>query len=88
MGERAPLDKFRVEIAEILEIEPDEVSPDSRLVEDLDFDSLAFVELGILLLERYGSQNFMSAIADEIDARTLTVGSVFANYASGLVAPP
>lgn len=78
-------DRFRLEVAEILEVEPGEVSSDSRLVEDLDFDSLAFAELSILLMERYGSRNFMSAIADDVDVQALTVGSVFESYASGSV---
>ena len=75
------LDRFSAEIAEILSIDPAGVSPESRLVEDLDFDSLAFVELSILLMERYGSQNFLAAISDELDVRALTVGSVFEGYA-------
>jgi acyl carrier protein len=76
------LDRFATEVAEILEVDPTEVSAESLLVADLDFDSLAFVELGILLMERYGSQNFMAAVADEIDVQALTVKSVFENYAS------
>jgi acyl carrier protein len=76
------LERFGAEVAEILEVDPAEVSAESRLVADLDFDSLAFVELGILLMERYGSQNFMAAVADELDVEALTVKSVFENYAS------
>jgi acyl carrier protein len=76
------LEKFATEVAELLEVDPAGVSADNRLVADLDFDSLAFVELGILLMERYGSQNFMAAVADELDVEGLTVRSVFENYAS------
>ncbi len=75
------LEGFAGEVAGILEIDPAEVSADSLLVADLDFDSLAFVELSILLMERYRSQNFIAAIADEVDVEGLTVRSVFENYA-------
>jgi acyl carrier protein len=83
-GPEAPegLARFTAEIAEILDVDPVEVSPESRLVDDLDFDSLAFVELSILLMERYGSQNFLAGVSDELDVRALTVGSVFEGYAS------
>jgi acyl carrier protein len=83
-GPEAPegLDRFTAEIAEIIDVDPAGLSAENRLVDDLDFDSLAFVELGVLLMERYGSQNFMSAVSDELDVRALTVGSVFEGYAS------
>jgi acyl carrier protein len=77
------LRKFAGEIAEILAIDPLEISGESRLVADLDFDSLAFVELGVLLMQSYGSRNFMTAIADQIDVESLTVRSVYEGYASG-----
>ncbi len=38
-------------VASCLEVEPDEVAPDDRLVEDLGMDSLDFVDL-VFLLER------------------------------------
>ena len=76
------LERFTAEVAEILEVDPGEVSVDSLLVADLDFDSLAFVELGVLLMDRYGSRNFMAAVADEVDVQALSVRSVFESYAS------
>jgi acyl carrier protein len=76
------LERFAAEVAEILDVDPGEVSVDSLLVADLDFDSLAFVELGVLLMDRYGSRNFMAAVADEVDVQALSVRSVFENYAS------
>ena len=82
-----PLERFAGEVAELLEVDPAGVTGESRLVADLDFDSLAFVELGVLLMERYGSRNFMAAIADRVDAESLTVRSVFENYAGGAVEP-
>jgi acyl carrier protein len=75
------LDRFAVEVAGILDVDPAGVSAESRLVDDLDFDSLAFVELSILLMERYSSRNFMTAIAEDVDVKELTVRSVFENYA-------
>jgi hypothetical protein len=82
-----PLERFAGEVAEILELDPASVVGESLLVADLDFDSLAFVELGVLLMERYGSRNFMAAIAGDVDTRSLTVRSVFENYAGGAVEP-
>jgi acyl carrier protein len=76
------LEQFATEVAEILAVDPADVSAESRLVDDLDFDSLAFVELSILLMERYSSRNFMTAIAEDTDVKELTVRSVFENYAS------
>jgi acyl carrier protein len=75
------LDRFATEVAEILDVDPAGVSAESRLVDDLDFDSLAFVELSILLMERYSSRNFLTAISDDTDIKELTVRSVFENYA-------
>jgi acyl carrier protein len=76
------LGRFAAEVAEIQGLETATVRAESRLVADLDFDSLAFVELGVLLMERYGSRNFMAAIEGEVDVDELTVRSVFENYAS------
>jgi acyl carrier protein len=81
------LRRFRLELAEILDVDPSRVRAESALVADLDFDSLAFVELGVLLMETYGSRTFMAAIADEVDVEALTVASVFENYASGAAKP-
>lgn len=77
----AGLERFAIEVAEIAEVDSEGVAGDSRLVADLDFDSLAFVELAVLLMDRYDSRNFMGAIAGEIDAGALTVESVYENYA-------
>jgi acyl carrier protein len=75
------LEGFAAEVAEIVQAESSAVSRDSRLVADLDFDSLAFVELAILLMDRYDSRNFMAAVSGEIDIDALTVESVYENYA-------
>lgn len=77
------LERFAGEVAGILECDRARVTAESRLVADLDFDSLAFVELGVLLMDRYGSRNFMAAIADRVDTESLTVRSVYDGYASG-----
>jgi acyl carrier protein len=76
------LEEFRLDLAAILDADPRRVLPDDRLVGDLDFDSLAFAELAVLMMERYGSQNFLAAISDGVDVEALTVRAVFENYAS------
>lgn len=83
MVDEPRLEEFAAEVASILDIEPHGVSADSLLVADLDFDSLAFAELSVLLMERYGSENFLAAIGDQVDVETLTVRAVFENYANG-----
>jgi acyl carrier protein len=75
------LEGFAAEVAEIVQADPAGVRGDSLLVADLDFDSLAFVELAVLLIDRYDSRNFMAAVSGEVDVGTLTVESVYENYA-------
>jgi len=75
------LERFVEEVAEIAAAEPASVTPESRLVDDLDFDSLAFAELAVLMMERHRSGNFLAAVSEEVDVRALTVRSVFENYA-------
>jgi len=75
------LERFADEIAAILDLEAGSVDPESRLVADLDFDSLAFAELAVLMMERYASANFLPAISGDVETEALTVRSVFENYA-------
>jgi acyl carrier protein len=77
----ARLEGFAAELAAIVQADPAAVRGESRLVADLDFDSLAFVELAVLLMDRYDSRNFMAAVSGEIDVDALTVESVYENYA-------
>jgi acyl carrier protein len=76
------MERFLAEIAEIAGLDAAGVTPESRLVGDLDLDSLAFAELAVLMMERYGSENFLQAIAEDVEVDTLTVRSVFENYAA------
>lgn len=75
------LEGFAAEVAEIVQADPARVRGESRLVADLDFDSLAFVELAVLLMDRYDSRNFMGAVSGDVDVAALTVESVYENYA-------
>lgn len=51
---------------------PAEVGPDSRLVDDLEYQSLALLELAFALEEEYG----LAPIDEAIAARILTVGDI------------
>lgn len=75
------LEGFAAEVAAIVQADPAAIRGDSRLVADLDFDSLAFVELAVLLMDRYDSRNFMAAVSGDVDVDSLTVESVYENYA-------
>jgi acyl carrier protein len=77
----AGLEGFAAELAAIVQADPAAVRGESRLVADLDFDSLAFVELAVLLMDRYDSRNFMAAVSGEIDVDAQTVESIYENYA-------
>jgi len=47
---------FQDTAAEVMDIEPSVVVPDASLKEDLDIDSLAFVELTLALEEAYDTK--------------------------------
>lgn len=50
------LEALRSTIAEVLELDPEEVTDDARFVEDLGVDSLLALEMQIALEEQYGVQ--------------------------------
>ncbi|GAA0419190.1 acyl carrier protein [Streptomyces luteireticuli] len=50
------LEHLRTTIAEVLELDPEEVTDDARYVEDLGVDSLLALEMQIALEEQYGVQ--------------------------------
>lgn len=72
-------DQFASELADMTWLQAEAIRPGSRLVDDLDFDSLAFAELGVLLEERYGTDQLVEQLED-IEWTALTVGMVFDNY--------
>ncbi len=47
---------FQETAAEVMDVEPSAVTPDANLKEDLDVDSLAFVELTLALEEAYDAK--------------------------------
>lgn len=79
-------DSFVAEVAEIAGCEAEAISKDSLLVGDLDFDSLGFAELAVLLVDRYGGVAFASALG-QIEWELLSVGAVFENYVVGRTGP-
>ena len=66
-------------VAEVLDIEPDEVQPDARWREDLDADSLAVVEITLAL-----NDAFSIKIPDVDPEKLQTVGDAF-DIVAGLV---
>jgi len=69
--EQGPMDRqevfefIRDQLADILEIEPDEVSESSSFADDLDADSLALIELVEALEEEIGERTVGFRIEDE-----------------------
>ncbi len=47
-------EKFKQCAVEVLQVEPDKVTPQARFADDLDADSLDLVELVMALEERFG----------------------------------
>src|SRR5262245_16790115 len=55
------LERFMSQLADIAPESSKPVSPESDLIEDLGFDSLAFSRLALLLYERYGIDGLSTA---------------------------
>ena len=70
-------EKVKEIIVETLSCDADKVTPDARLAEDLEADSLAAVELSMALEEAFGV-----GIADEDMTQVKTVADIV-NYLSG-----
>jgi acyl carrier protein len=68
---------FQKIFGDFFELDPTEVSLDARLVDDLGFDSIMFLEIA-LLLEAYADQ----AVDDDLLSSLLTVGDVYHYYAT------
>ncbi len=69
-------------VAEVLDIDPDEVQPDARWREDLDADSLAVVEITLAL-----NDAFSIKIPDVDPEQLETVGQAF-DIVAGLAGVP
>jgi len=76
---RAPLDRADVErlvreqLVEILGVDPDDVTPDSRLREDLDADDYAVIDLVEAVELELGERTVALSIDDDDLAELLTV---------------
>lgn len=78
-GREATVGQFIEELRGIAPREGISVRPESDLIADLGFDSLAFAQLGVLLYERYGQDG--AGIAASLRERdTATVESVFRTF--------
>ncbi len=74
-------DRFAAEIACIAEVAPTDVSPETRIVEDLGYDSLALAELALVLID----DSEMDDVADSLVDKTwtgVTVGELYEQYRS------
>jgi acyl carrier protein len=65
------LERFATVLEDVAGVDPAEVSADKTLIEDLDIDSLAMVEVTLAVQDRFGV-----AIPDDAVASLRTVGDV------------
>jgi acyl carrier protein len=54
MDNAEAFDKFKQCAVEVLQVDPDKVTPEARFADDLDADSLDLVELVMALEEQFG----------------------------------
>jgi acyl carrier protein len=71
ISEEEALQRLRPILAEILVLNPEEVQPDARLVDDLDADSIAFLELNYRLEHNFGLQVPRPKVTEEMLSRPL-----------------
>jgi acyl carrier protein len=87
---RGPIDAPEIErivreqLAEILEVDPDAITPDARLRDDLDADDYALIELVEAVEAELGERMVGLAIDDEDVAEWRTVRDAIDCVASGL----
>ena len=72
MGRDEVFATFKGCVAEVLDIDPEQVTPGARWAEDLDADSLAVVEITLAL-----NDAFSISLPDVDPARLSTVGQAF-----------
>ena len=71
MAEKSVADRVKEIIVEQLGVNPDQVTPDAKFIEDLGADSLDTVELVMAFEEEFGAE-----IPDEDAEKLQTVGDV------------
>jgi acyl carrier protein len=72
MGRDEASATFQSCVAEVLDVDPDQVKPEARWAEDLDADSLAVVEITLAL-----NDAFSIRLPDVDPSRLSTVGQAF-----------
>ena len=75
--------EFAAKLASVAEIDAAGIQQEARLIEDLDLDSLAVIELVVALMNDYGL-----AMPDGIDAERwdgLTAGQLFESVTQGTI---
>src|SRR5260370_30114299 len=79
-------ERFAAEVAKIAEVPPAEVTPDTRIIEDLAFDSLSLAELVVILIGDYDMADLSQALGDR-KWKDVAVGQLFEEYCAGLGRP-
>jgi acyl carrier protein len=74
-------EEFVQPIADIARIDASDISPSTRLVADLDLDSLALTEVVVLLIVERGMESLSIGLEDR-DWTELTVGELHREYVS------
>jgi acyl carrier protein len=75
------LGKLRATIAEVLELDPDEITEDARFVDDLGVDSLTTMEMQIALEEEYGIKLTDDEVLSSVSLRA--VHALLSNKTAG-----
>jgi acyl carrier protein len=61
----ATLQAFTADLAELLDVRPESIDPDARLVEDLGLDSVALTEIVVMLISDYGAESLSERLEYE-----------------------
>jgi acyl carrier protein len=78
-------ERFATDVGRMVDAPPAEVRPETRIFEDLGYDSLALAELVVTLIDEYE----MEGLADSLGERTwegVTAGQLFEECCSQLSA--
>jgi hypothetical protein len=82
--EKATWEQFRAAVAEISSVPEDGLGCDSRLIADLQLDSLALAEVLVLLTVDFEMDGLADQLAER-DWNTITLGALYEEYKSGKV---
>jgi acyl carrier protein len=79
--------QFVARVAEVADVSPDELTRETRFVEDLGLDSLALVEIVVALLVDFGLEELSENLQDSawVD---VTLGMVYDEYRTQVPRPP